>query len=58
MKEENKVLKEDNKILKEENLVLKEENKVLKDRITILEFDKIKFKIITALQDLNSYDKL
>ena len=23
-----------------------------------MEFDKIKFKIITALQDLNSYDKL
>ena len=51
-------LKEENKVLKEENKVLKEENKLLKDRIIILEFDKIKFKIITALQDLNSYDKL
>jgi hypothetical protein len=40
--------------LEKENKELKKENEKLKLRITILEFDKIKYKIITALQDINS----
>ena len=41
-------------------MILLEElkNKNIYERIAILEFDKIKLKIITALQDINSYDNL
>ena len=51
-------LENENQELKKENQELKKENLGLKKRIDILEFDKIKNKIITALQDLNSHDKL
>jgi hypothetical protein len=55
---DNDELKQDNIKLKEENIKLKQENIELKQRITILEFDKIKYKIITALQYINSLHSL
>jgi len=65
LKEEIKELKQENKELKQENKELKQENKELKERISILEndnkqlkFDKIKNKLLTAIQDINKNDQL
>jgi predicted RNase H-like nuclease (RuvC/YqgF family) len=58
LKLENKKLKEENKELKEEIKELKEENKELKFKMNKMENRFYMTKIITALQDLNSCDKL
>jgi len=65
LKEEIIELKHENKNLKEEIIELKHENKNLKDKIIILEneniklkFDKIKNKLLTAIQDINKNDQL
>jgi chromosome segregation ATPase len=58
LKQENKELKLENIELKLEIKELKKEIVILKDKNQKLEFDKLKIKIITALQDLNAYDKL
>jgi hypothetical protein len=55
-----KIIKLENEIkeLKEENKIIKEENKEFKFKIKKLENRFSKSKFITALQDLNAYDKL
>ena len=58
LRKENQELRKENQELRKENQELRKENQELKKRIAILEFDKIKNKIITALQDLNSHEKL
>ena len=58
LKLENKKLKEEIKELKLENKELKQENKELKFKINKMENRFYMTKIITALQDLNSCDKL
>ena len=58
LKKENQELRKENQELRKENQELKKENIELRKRISILEFDKVKNKIIIALQDLNSYEKL
>ena len=58
LENEIKELKEENKIIKEENKNIKEENKEFKFKIKKLENRFSKSKFITALQDLNAYDKL
>jgi FtsZ-binding cell division protein ZapB len=58
LRKENQELRKENQELKIENQELKNKIKELYERIAILEFDKIKLKIITALQDINSYDNL
>jgi hypothetical protein len=51
-------LKKDNQELKIEKQKLKKDNQELNIRITVLEFNKLRIKIITAIQDLNNYEKL
>jgi FtsZ-binding cell division protein ZapB len=50
-KKENQELKKENKELKKEIQKLKKENQELKLELKYLKFDKIKYKIITAIQD-------
>ena len=47
-------LKKENQELKKEIQELKKENQELKLELKYLKFDKIKYKIITAIQDINS----
>jgi hypothetical protein len=58
LKKENKELRKENQELRKENQEFKKRILFLENKIAILEFDKNKNKIITALQDLNSHEKL
>ena len=51
-------LKKDNQELKKRITFLEKYNQELKIKYNNLEFNKLRIKIITAIQDLNNYEKL